>query len=523
MENSQYLYIFTITILIINNTLADSVINEVYKIRGQAYSAYHVSNDLLDNVNTTDQMDLRTHLASEAGKGTGKKIQSTWIYRAKEYMSQVNNRAFMNQDAAKESISQQIIVDQRTPPSEINMKKPSLPSSDAFNADLEEMNKKRVSQNSQVVKGFTKSNYPIMDALINNDYAANKKIFEEKGLGRIFSDITELADSGYSQPKITRNLIAQLAENKQALALISPELAKLARAGEAAVIERKGIADKFDKEKSVKTNFFEGAKTEYPSRLAAYEAEVEKHKAQSQKATPILSTEASKRQTHLDRQFFTKKNLHPIEGLNQLTQEERVYLLNHPDKPLNAREPKKALDIINGERKRQRNFITQVRDVSNEVSNATTENRAVRNINPSLEKETLRLSKNSKFHGNTKKYRETASARITSSKHNKGIDTFGVINENSRLALLDTMSGGSINPYEGFNSHSGIKGKNIKELLDKLPANDNQAKKALAKYVLEHGTENQVRSLKIHAGHTVIQLNHDAKFQAACKKGVSRW
>jgi hypothetical protein len=504
--------IIIINIFIIYSAQAQPVIEEFYQVRAQSFSAYHVSRDLLDRVNRTESINLRTQLASEVGKGTGRQIQSTWIYRANEYMSQINNRAHMDPDLVQTNT---VVT-----PTKPLIEKPLPPNRSSFNTNIESIKAEMIKENKAIIKGFNKSSAPLIEKMISGDnYQSNRKLFEQNGLGSLFDEMVELADGGFSSPKLSRNVIKQLADNKRVLATLNSDSRSLANRAGVTSTERNNNISKHERDIEKRTQFFKDVEAEYPQKLNDYEKKISAQTTEEVKPRSV----GAEQQLKLDEEFFKSKNMNPVTSLNELTQQERILLLNHSSKPLSSNDPSKGMDIINAERKRQKDFVLQIRDTSNEVSKAAIENRAPRNLKGPLQIEAQKLTNTAIKQDTASKYKALASSRLTSNKHKYSVDSMGVVNNKSRLALLDTMSGGSINPYEGFNTRSGLKNLDIKTALDKIPANDSTGKKAFIKYVLEHGSPEQMRSLKIHAHHLVIQVESNKAFMARCKKGAPKW
>lgn len=136
---------------IVASAIAQPLIEEIYQVRAQTYSAYNVSRDLLERVNRSGNISLRTQLASEVGRGTGREIQSTWLHRANEYMSQVNNRGYMDPNAIEASP-----VEVASDTTQLEIKKPNKPNRVEFDSNIESIKSKMISTNKAIRDQFNR-------------------------------------------------------------------------------------------------------------------------------------------------------------------------------------------------------------------------------------------------------------------------------------------------------------------------------------------------------------------------------
>lgn len=488
---------------------ADEVVDQIYRVRSQSFSAKFVSEDILNKVNSSEYLNLRTGLSSETGKGTGRLINESWISKAKTYMSLVNNRAHMDLAGAKDALANE-------KKSVSVLDKPVVPDEEKFKSELKDLDAQKNSKTKAVTKDFIRNNQKKLDSLINSNFADNKAKFSEKGISDLFNDITDLADGGFSNPKISRSVMAKFAANSDILAAMDIDgIGSIAKYSETSITNRVNIIDNIDNEKRIKSISFKKLQDEYPQKISTYEEKITNPEVSSPSKT-------IQKQTQLDNVFFKKNNLDVVHSLSDLTKDERIVLLRHSDNPLKGTDPKAALKIINDERNRQRKFVEQIRDVSNDVSNAVIEGRGTRVIG-AFKSEAEKLTKIAKDKKIDARYRDIVNGKLHSNSLNKGISTLGVTDAKSRLVLLDAMSGGSIVPTNFYTYRPGMKTINVKEVLDNLKTGkDVPARKAFARYILDNGTSEQRRSLKIHGYSTVAQIESEEKYKARCRRGGTR-
>lgn len=425
--------------------------DEVYEIRARAYGAYKVSHEFLNDINSIESMDLRRYLtiaADDQVKTTSlNKGTGRSIPQAWLYRAQ-EYMAHVNLRAQVETTQKQAAQTTN-----------ALVSRDPSIIKQEALAKQKL-----ITKEFMNDGMKDLSSLVNTNFAKNSSDFKDNNLTALFNDVTELVDGGFSNPKLAKKVLTQMSEHKDTLRALQPNLASLAESAQ------------------------------------------ERLKENSKSTDSVVTTKAA--QLKIENDFFKKNQLQNIGELSEITRDERLLLLNHSSKPLNSSNPSLAISIVNEQREKQRNFISKVRDISNEIADSSFSSQKPRGLPVQMNHLNEKLIKSSDA---AKNYKSIVNARLSSAKFNKGIDTAGVIDLNSRLILLDAMSGGSINPTEGFKVKSGLANLNISDILEKLPAGDLQAKKAFARYVLERGSPEQIRSLKIHAHSLVTQIKCGVK------------
>ena len=276
---------------------------------------------------------------------------------------------------------------------------------------------------------------------------------------------------------------------KQKLAKLDVSLAK----------KRNEIIEWTAKEKERRTKFYKDASDVY-----------------EQRAKEVRSAPQKK----LDEAFFKRKNLNQIENLSELTPDEAFYLRRHSKKPLDTSDPTEALEIINSERQKRKKFIQGIKEMSNKVTDDIM-NQRPSSYNGPNKKEIDQKYKTASGQKLSEKYKTSLNARIGSNSGD--IKALDVANKNSRLALLDIITGGSIDPMK--NDSSKMKNKylnnfskvDIGTALKSLPEGDEKAVNALVRYTLEYGSKDQLKSLKIHATPILIKMNKMSDLNMRCR------
>lgn len=401
--------------------------------RSLAYSSYRLTEVFLKDINSQDKMDVRTHFLSEEGKGSGKKIPDDWMERAKDYMNRVNKRAEMS--------GQVTAVE-----------------------DVEALKAQRPALSKEILKSFNESQSKTINNLVDN----KGTMLKDKGFRELYDKLLEHSDYGFSNSKLTREIMSYVETNEKELkALNDPEVNRMISAA-----------------------------TEGRNKLSALDERISK--------VDSIQSELSKKQSSLDEDFFRKKNLLPADGLHQLTKEERTYLLSHSQKPLDKADPSQALKLINERREQEKLFIEKVRDLSNNVASDNSTNAPEK-----VKKEAARLSEIEKKNNYAANYDKTVQTRLHKLQTEGVLDTAGITDKKTKILLLDTISEGQIVPDNKL-----VDPKiNVKEALDRIPASDIKARSAFTKYVLENGSREEVRSLNIHAHHLVQQVKKDKAFE----------
>lgn len=216
-------------------------------------------------------------------------------------------------------------------------------------------------------------------------------------------------------------------------------------------------------------------------------------------------------QTKLDKEFFTRKGLAPVQSLSELSTSELFLLRNHSSKPLDMQDPSKALEIINKERKKIRDYVSKVKDFSNEMVSKIAR-RAPAQYTNRVQRQIYERARDTKY---GKRYIEMVQLRLGGVSGD--IQALTVVDPNNRLKLLDIITGGSANPAKNVGNSMALKSaaKNIDiaEAIKKLPK-DMATREAFARYILENGSENQLRSLKINDPSTMFHMQKKAEFKA---------
>lgn len=520
------LTIFIVSLLLSFTTTAnDELYEQIMAVRAQSYSASDVSRELLDDINTNANLDLRGELVGEGPNPTGRAINGDWISNARQYMNQINNRAYMTDAGAGEFSGTQQRAPQNLP--EVSSREPKLPNEDAFNNEMKELEGQKKTKTMVHTSEFRQNHLASLEGFATPE---NRAKFEKAGLQKLYYKIEDFVMDGGNHLQ-SKKLIRELVASKDLLTTLDAgqlkaqgidldPIKRLIPDAEKKQFQIKEEIQKIDREKAYKKSGFEQAKAEHPERLRKYKeevAKVEKERAKIQAESSAQNSSRSGAQTDLDRKFFTDKNLNPITDLSQITKDERMSLLSRKDNPLGARDPSQALDIVNGNRKKQRDFIQRVRNVSNEVASAAQQGRAPQSSGL-LQNRANELTRQAQAKNLAGKYRDSVNSRLSNPSLSNNLDARHVSNPRSRLALLDSVTNGSINPSEKFGPGTDPKSINIEETLKKIPSNDIQGRKAFAKYVLENGTPEQIRSIKIQDFSTTSMVEAEGKFKAGCRK-----
>lgn len=466
--------------LLSKTSFSDDISELILNTRANTYASYNVSNDLLDGLRAN------TNLGSELVGNSNRSIRSNWVENARTYMSTTNNRAFMNRGGA-------------------GLPRYIEDTSSIGNIDkkIKELEETRNINARTVTNDFRDKNKNIFQGLVSDppaisdpDYEikmkrhkAVKSMFETNGLGPLYDDIEAYNNGSASKQSHLKSIMGDLAFHNQKIKdLPNNNLKNLSNASIEAVVKRNEIMD--------------GAKTKLAS------LQVEKSNISTRKSNPI--------QGELDEVFFKNKNLNTVSHMSDLTKNEMELLLNHSDHRL-RKDPTAALKMINENRAAQKNFILNVKDLSNDIVDPVSSASTVK-VSNLKQTEIDRLSKKEVSRNSTKKYKEAVSERMHALKR-QGVEQAWRLNSSeSRLGLLDILNEGSIDPYNQKDLKRAIKGKNIKELLNKLPKGDLKVKKEFAKYILEYGDPQQVRSLRIYDNTSIHTIEADKSFAARCKR-----